>query len=192
MARKKVVKKSSAKKASKVAKRAGGVKKKATKVKSRAKAPAAAAAAGAPAFPGSPMRISTGKGATPEQVGREVVAAFNGGQYEINTRLWSGRLECIEGGGLAWRGFKNVQAKNSFWNAANMVLGASAEGPYVGSTGFAIKFKMDVEDKATGRRTIMEEVGVYTVRDGQIVREEFMYGTVLPAEAAMPPELAKV
>ncbi len=168
--------------------------KKSTKKTAVRRAPGAkkAASSGAPAFPGNPVRVSTGTGASPEQVGREVVGAFNKGHYEINTRLWSPKLECVEGGGLAWRGLKNVQAKNSFWNAANIVLGASAEGPYVGSTGFAIKFKMDVEDKSTGRRTIMEEVGVYTVRDGKIVREEFMYGSVLPAEAAMPQVLSKV
>jgi hypothetical protein len=165
--------------------------KKAPAKKPSGKKGGAAAAGAAPTFPGSPSRISTGKGASPEQIGKEVVSEFNKGHYEINAKLWSPKLEGIEGGGLAWRGFKNVQAKNAFWNAANMVLGASAEGPYVGSTGFAIKFKMDVEDKSTGRRTIMEEVGVYTVQDGKIVREEFMYGTVLPAEAAMPQMLAK-
>ena len=54
------------------------------------------------------------------------------------------------------------------------------------------KFKMDVEDKSTGRRTIMEEVGVYTVKNGRIVQEEFMYGAMLPAESAMPQVLQKL
>ena len=54
--------------------------------------------------------------------------------------------------------------------------GASAEGPFVGAQGFAIKFKMDVEELNTGTRRVSEEVGVYTVNNGKIVREEFMYG----------------
>jgi hypothetical protein len=33
---------------------------------------------------------------------------------------------------------------------------------------------MDVETKSTGAREWMEEIGVYTVKDGKIVREEFM------------------
>jgi hypothetical protein len=160
--------------------------KKAARATSTAKKPASPVA---PAYPGSPVRVSTGTGASPEQIGRQVVTDFNKGHYEINTKLWSTALECVEGGGLAWRGLKNVESKNNFWNSANAVLGASAEGPYVGSTGFAIKFRMDVEDKNTRRRTIMEEVGVYSVKDGKIVREEFMYGSVLPAEAAMPEPL---
>jgi len=35
----------------------------------------------------------------------------------------------------------------------------------------------------------MEEVGVYTVRNGKIVQEEFMYGSATPAEAIMPKPL---
>jgi hypothetical protein len=142
--------------------------------------------AGAPAYPGSPKRITTGSGASAEEIGKQLVADFNKGHYHINDRLWSSKLVCIEGGGLAWHGMKNVEAKNDFWNAGNLIHGASAEGPYVGSTGFAVKFRMDVEDKSSGRRTIMEEVGVYTVRNGKIVQEEFMYGSMLPAESALP------
>jgi hypothetical protein len=143
-------------------------------------------APGAPAIPGNPTRISTGPGASPEELGKQLVTGFNKGQYEVNTRLWSPKMVCIEGGGMVWSGMKNVQAKNASWWEGNLVLGASADGPYVGSTGFAVKFKMDVEDKSSGRRTIMEEIGVYTVKNGKIVQEEFMYGSMLPAEAAMP------
>jgi hypothetical protein len=145
-----------------------------------------------PAYPGSPKRVTTGTGPSAEDLGKQLVADFNKGRYEINTRLWSPKLVCIEGGGMAWHGIKNVEAKNKFWSAANLVHGAAAEGPYVGSTGFAVKFKMDVEDKTTGRRTIMEEVGVYTVKNGKIVQEEFMYGSMLPVEAAMPQIMQKV
>jgi len=36
---------------------------------------------------------------------------------------------------------------------------------------------MEVRDKASGATRTMKEVGVYTVRNGKIVREEFMYGS---------------
>ena len=58
--------------------------------------------------------------------------------------------------------------------------GASAEGPYIGATGFAVKFRVDVTENASGKRLLMEEVGVYTVENGKIVREEFMYGKTTP------------
>ncbi len=59
----------------------------------------------------------------------------------------------------------------------NVIHGASTEGPFVVSTGFAVRFRMDVETKSTGQRRVMDEVGVYTVEDGKIVCEEFMYST---------------
>jgi hypothetical protein len=157
--------------------------KKTTKKKSASGSPVA------PAYPGNPKRVSTGSGPSPEQIGKQLVEGFNKGKYQINAKLWSPKLIGIEGGGMAWHGMKNVEAKNKFWSKANSVLGASAEGPFVGSTGFAVKFRMDVRDEATQRRTLMEEIGVYTVKNGKIVQEEFMYGAVTPAEGVMPEPL---
>lgn len=143
----------------------------------------------APAYPGNPEPISTGPGLTAEQIGKELVANFNAGKWQINTRLWSKDLIGIEAGGMLWRGLKSVQAKNSSWSKTNTPMGGHAEGPYVGATGFAVKFRMDIKDNASGRRTIMEEVGVYTVHNGRIIQEEFMYGRMTPADAAHPEPL---
>ncbi len=146
----------------------------------------------APTYPGNPKKISTGTGPTPEQIGKQLVENFNKGKWQINAKLWSSKLVGIEGGGLAWHGMKNVEAKNKFWSKGNTSLGGSAEGPYLGATGFAVKFRMDIQDNASGKRTIMEEIGVYTVKNGKIIQEEFMYGSMTPAEAAMPDPLAKL
>ena len=145
-----------------------------------------------PTYPGNPRKISTGPGPSPEQIGKQLVENYNKGKWQINTKLWSPKLIGIEGGGLAWHGLKNVEAKNKFWSKGNTPLGGSAEGPFVGATGFAVKFRMDIQDNATGKRTIMEEVGVFTVKNGKIIQEEFMYGSMTPAEAAMPDPLGKL
>jgi ketosteroid isomerase-like protein len=34
---------------------------------------------------------------------------------------------------------------------------------------------MDVTPKATGERTTLDEVGLYTIKDGKIVEERFFY-----------------
>jgi len=123
--------------------------------------------------------VKTGKGASPLEVGQEFVDLFNGGKYEdIETGLWSRKVVSVEGMGVsrAWHGRKAVRAKNDRWMATHRIHDATCEGPYVGATGFAVRFSMDVEDTATGDRTRMNEVGVYTVERGKIVREEFMYG----------------
>ena len=39
----------------------------------------------------------------------------------------------------------------------------------------ALIFDMDVTNKESGQRMQMREVGVYTVKNGKILREEFFY-----------------
>ena len=38
-----------------------------------------------------------------------------------------------------------------------------------------VRFKYDVTNKPSGRRMIMDELALYQVKDGKIVREEFFY-----------------
>ena len=38
-------------------------------------------------------------------------------------------------------------------------------------------FKMEVTPKQTGKRMTVEEVGLYSVENGKIVKEEFFYKT---------------
>lgn len=128
----------------------------------------------------APKPIGTGKGASPADIGRDVVAMVNSGTRdpEIWAKHFSKNLTSIEGMGvgLAWHGLRAVKAKGEQWAADHIVHGGSANGPFVGATGFAIQFDMDVETKSTGQRQRMREVGVYTVKNGKVVQEEFMYG----------------
>ena len=78
---------------------------------------------------------------------------------------------------MAWKGKKNVLAKYRAWEAENEFADAKIEGPWVGATGFAVKFVGHVVHKASGERHAMEEIAVYTVRDGKVVREEFHFAT---------------
>ena len=127
--------------------------------------------------PLAPRTITTGKGPTPAQVGASLVDMFNRGLLkEIEQMWWSPKITSIEGMGQAWDGKPAVDGKNQWWLQTNRMIAGTAEGPYVGATGFAVKFHLEVEEIATGRHTIMDEVGVYTVKDGKIVQEEFMYG----------------
>jgi ketosteroid isomerase-like protein len=38
-----------------------------------------------------------------------------------------------------------------------------------------VRFTMDVTPKATGQRMSMDEVGIYTVKNGKIIEERFCY-----------------
>ena len=49
------------------------------------------------------------------------------------------------------------------------------EGPYVNGEQFALRFSLDVTQKANGQRMQMEEVGLYTLRDGKVAEERFFF-----------------
>lgn len=73
-------------------------------------------------------------------------------------------------------GVDGIKGKHDWWYASFEVHEAGVEGPFMhGDDRFAMIFSMDVTEKASGERSQMREVGVYTVAGGKIVREEFFY-----------------
>lgn len=129
----------------------------------------------------SPVRsIGTGKGATVLDLGKDFVQMFNAGtaDHKIWDALFAKNWTSIEGFGVGmlFDGRKAVEAKCAEWLATHDIHGASCEGPFCGSTGFAVKLNMDVTDKNSGQRMVMQEIAFYTVQGGKIIQEEFCYG----------------
>jgi ketosteroid isomerase-like protein len=83
--------------------------------------------------------------------------------------------EAAEGPMAVCEGSEAVKQKGDWWRENHELHAEIVEGPYVNSDQFAVFFKMDVTPKATGERAMMDEVGVYTVKDGKIVEERFYY-----------------
>ena len=83
--------------------------------------------------------------------------------------------EAMDGPMAVCRGMEAVKQKGDWWRANHEVHGGSVEGPYVNGDQFAVRFKFDLTPKSTGERTAMEEVGLYTIKDGKIVEERFFY-----------------
>jgi len=54
------------------------------------------------------------------------------------------------------------------------VHSAKVGGPFVAGDKFVVQFDIDVSEKASGKRMQMSEVGIYTVKDGKVAREEFL------------------
>lgn len=78
--------------------------------------------------------------------------------------------------GAEMKGIDAIKGKHEWWFGANEVHSASVEGPFFhGPDRFGVIFEMDVTEKATGKRMQAKELGVYTVKNGKIVREEFFY-----------------
>ncbi len=73
-------------------------------------------------------------------------------------------------------GVEAIRGKHEWWRASFEVHDAKVDGPYPhGEDRFALIFETDCTEKESGQRSQMKEVGVYTVADGKIVREEFFY-----------------
>ena len=78
------------------------------------------------------------------------------------------------GGSPETRGKQGVRGKVDWWVNAMDVHSFDVQGPFVAHDRFVVQYDADVSDKKTNERRKMSEVGVYTVKDGKIVREEFL------------------
>jgi len=72
------------------------------------------------------------------------------------------------------RGKEGVRGKIDWWVDAMEVHGFTATGPFVAHDRFVVQYDADVTDKKSKKRFQLSEVGVYTVKNGKIVREEFL------------------
>ena len=73
-------------------------------------------------------------------------------------------------------GFDSVRGKSVWWMDNHEVHSCVVTGPFVNGDRFVVGFNIDVTNKPSKKRMQMNEVGVYTVANGKIVREEFFYG----------------
>jgi limonene-1,2-epoxide hydrolase len=72
------------------------------------------------------------------------------------------------------RGIKGVREKVDWWLQNMQVHSFKANGPFVAHDRFVVQYDADVTDKNSKKRMQLSEVGVYTVKNGKIVREEFL------------------
>jgi len=73
-------------------------------------------------------------------------------------------------------GKTGIRGKHDWWDNAMDTHMSKADGPYPhGDDRFAVIFEADATDKESGQRFQMKEIGVYTVAQGKIIKEEFFY-----------------
>lgn len=73
------------------------------------------------------------------------------------------------------KGLAAIRAKGEWWFTNHEIHSASVTGPWPHGNRFIVGFQFDVTNKPSGRRMKMDEVGLYTIENGKIVREEFFY-----------------
>ncbi len=118
---------------------------------------------------------------TTQEVAEKLVNYCRMGQYENAMKeLYGQNIISIEPKGAPMEkveGFEGVIKKAEFFN--NMVEefhGNEVSDPLVADNFFSCRMKMDATFKEGGRRS-MEEICLYQVQNGKIVREEFFYST---------------
>lgn len=92
--------------------------------------------------------------------------------------MYAPNIVSVEGDGKETVGQDPVIKKSEDWGADKTFHGETVAGPFFnGATSdqFAVYFTFDVTPKSTGRRITLEEIGVYTVKNDKITREQFFY-----------------
>lgn len=108
----------------------------------------------------------------------EIVAHINS-DASSDTPLWDRHYDpsfvSVEADGMTHSGRDEVQKKHDEWFANHTVHSVKAERAFLGHNRFGILIALDAEAKdGSWPRMQMQELGVYSVEGGKIVREEFM------------------
>lgn len=117
---------------------------------------------------------------TTEEVAKKVVELVRKqAWYEALDTLYNKDIVSVEartqdGSSPETRGADGVRGKIDWWVNSMEVHSFTAAGPFVAHDRFVVQYDVDVTDKSSKKRFQMSEVGVYTVKDGKIVREEFL------------------
>lgn len=115
------------------------------------------------------------------EIANELVAGCRENrELENLDKLYAADVVSVEamdmGNGREITGIEGIKGKHAWFESMYEMLGSEVGGPFPhGDDRFAVTFKMDAKNKETGERSVMEEVAVYHVAGGKIVREEFFY-----------------
>ena len=116
---------------------------------------------------------------TTHEIAGALVALCKQGKFEESgEKYWADDVLSVEFGGdnPEARGKAAVKAKSEWFMNHHEIHGVEVEGPYVNGDQFVVRFKMDMTFKETGQRSRLDEVGLYTLKDGKIAEERFFHG----------------
>ena len=117
---------------------------------------------------------------TMEIANRLVELCRQGKNAEAVKTLFSDTSVSVEalappGGVQETKGKQGILGKGEWWVANHEVHSAIITGPWPHGNRFVVGFQYDVTNKPSGHRMKMDEVGLYTIDNDKIVREEFFY-----------------
>ena len=110
-------------------------------------------------------------------VATQLVDLCNQGKnFDVMRTMYAPDIVSVEADGAETAGQGPVIKKSEVWQSKNEIHSEKVRGPFFnGPDQFAVHFTFEVTPKRTGQRVTIEEVGVYTVKDDKITREQFFY-----------------
>jgi ketosteroid isomerase-like protein len=118
-----------------------------------------------------------------EEVAKKYVALCKEGKFhDCLEALFAKDAVSVEaaappGGDRTATGLEAIRAKGKWWEDNHIVHKGEVFGPYPNDDRFAVRFVFDMTHKPSGKRSTMDEIGLFTVKGGKIAREEFFYPT---------------
>jgi ketosteroid isomerase-like protein len=117
---------------------------------------------------------------TMEIANKLVALCREGKDEEARGLLYSDDAVSVEAGAPPgkdpeMKGLAAIRAKSEWWYANHEIHQVTITGPWPHGDRFILGFNIDVTPKASGQRFQMDEMALYTIRNGKIVREEFFY-----------------
>jgi hypothetical protein len=101
-----------------------------------------------------------------------------GKNFDVMHTMYSPTIVSVEGDGRETAGQDAVIKKSMDWVSDKAFNGETVAGPFFNGANpdqFVVYFTLDITPKGTGKRITLEEVGVYTVKNDKITREQFFY-----------------
>lgn len=112
-------------------------------------------------------------------IANDLVAMCKQGKFaESGDKYWADDVVSIEpmGDNPVSHGKAAARGKGEWWAGAHDIHGVEVAGPWVNGDQFTVRFTMDVTVKETGARNKMDEIALYTIKNGKIAEERFFYG----------------
>jgi hypothetical protein len=121
------------------------------------------------------LKFNNGGKMTTEEVAKKVVELVRKqAWYEALDTLYDNDIVSVEATAPESQGKEAVRGKVDWWLNAMQVHSFEASEPFVAHDRFVVQYDAEVTEKESKKRRKMSEVGVYTVKNGKIVREEFL------------------
>jgi ketosteroid isomerase-like protein len=120
---------------------------------------------------------------TTNEIGKRYVALCKEGKSAVCLdELYAGDAVSVEAAAMPGmdrtsKGLDAIRAKSKWWTENHIVHSAEVTGPFPHDDRFAVRFAYEVTNKPSGKRFAMDEIGLFTIENGKITREEFFYPT---------------